>query len=255
MEKPITPQSLKEIRSEIDAVDRAMLELLERRFAAIRLIKQWKEQRGEEAISPIRPAREAEILRRLERLRGDAVPAELMVRLWRAMMAAATAAQAKVTIHMSGVIGGDGALRDLVREHFTGLALEEHGSIEDTIRATAQKPADVGVVEPQSDWIVPVLQERQLKVIGMLPVLSHVRMPPKLLLLGQAKAEPTGEDQTLIALAAGTEAPSAALWSATAGDFRCVAFAGFLDETSAIVKKAGRAIILGHCPSPLEARR
>lgn len=254
MEKPITAQTLKEIRSEIDAVDRAMLELLERRFSAIRLIKQWKEQRGDEA-SPIRPAREAEILRRLEGLRGDAVPAEFIVRLWRAIMAAATAAQAKVTIHVSDDVGRDVSLRDLVREHFTGLALKEHGSINDSIRAAAARPADIGVVRPQSDWIAPVLLEKQLKVIGMLPVLSKLKAAPKLLLLGQAKAEPTGKDQTLLAFAAGREAPTGALWSAKAGDFRCVAVEGFLDATSDVVKNAGGADILGHCPSPLEARR
>jgi chorismate mutase len=254
MEKPITPSSLKDIRSEIDAVDRAMLELLEKRFAAIRHIKRWKEKRGEEA-SPIRPAREATILRRLEELRGQAVPPELMVRLWRCMMAEATAAQAQVTIHMSKDIGQDNGLRDIVREHFAGLALEEHGSIEDTIRATAARPADVCVVRPQSDWIVPLLQEKRLKVISLLPVLSKSRAAPDLLMLGQVKAEPTEKDQTLIAFAAGGKPPKQALWNVTAGDFRCVAIAGFLDETSEIVKGAGRAVILGQCPSPLEARQ
>jgi chorismate mutase len=254
MEKPITPQSLKEIRNEIDVIDRALLELLERRFAVIRHIKRFKEQRGDEA-SPIRPAREAEILRRLEELRGQAVPPELMVRLWRLLMAAATAAQAKVTIHVSEDIGQGGGLRDLVREHFAGLTLEEHVSIRDAIRATAARPADLCVIRPQADWIVPLLQEKQLKVIGMLPVLSKPREAPELLMLGQVKAEPTGKDQTLIAFAAGGETPRDALWSAEAGGFRCVAMAGFLDETSEIVKNAERAVILGQYPSPLEARQ
>src|SRR5687768_3833813 len=158
MEKPITPTSLKEIRSEIDAIDRALLELLERRFAAIGLIKRWKDERGAEASSPIRPAREAEILRRLERLRGEAVTPELMVRLWRGIMAAATAAQADVTIHVSREIGGNAGLRDLVREHFAGLTVEEHGDIEQAIRAAAAKPADIAAVPTNSDWVAPVVK-------------------------------------------------------------------------------------------------
>ena len=255
MEKPITAASLQEIRSEIDAVDRAMLELLERRFAAIHRIKQWKAQRGEGSFSPIRPAREAEILRRLESLRGEAVPAELMVRLWRCMMAAATAAQAQVTIHVSEDIGREGALRDLVREHFAGLALKEHDGIESTIRASTEQPGDITVVRPESNWIAPVLQQKQLKVIGVLPVLSRIRARPALLMLGQVKAEPTGDDQTLIALAAHHETPGDILWSAAAGDFRCIALEGFLDPTSRVLKSSGYAAILGHCPSPLEAGR
>jgi len=255
MEKPIIPQSLKDIRSEIDAVDRAMLELLERRFAAIRLIKAWKEQRGSEATSPIRPAREAEILRRLESFRNDVVPPDLMVRLWRCMMAAATAVQAQVTIHMSEEIERDGQLRDLVREHFAGLALREHGRIDDMVRASAAKPADIAVVRPQSDWITPLLRQKQLRVIGLLPFLSKHREAPKLLMLGQVKAEPTGQDQTLLALDPGREAPQGTLWSAAAGDYRCIAVEGFLDETSGILKGAGQAAILGQCPSPLEIPR
>lgn len=255
MEKPITPTSLKEIRSEIDAIDRALLELLERRFAAIGLIKRWKEERGAEASSPIRPAREAEILRRLERLRGEAVPPELMVRLWRGIMAAATAAQADVTIHVSGEIGGNAGLRDLVREHFAGLTVEEHDGIEQAIRAAAAKPADIAAVSTDSDWVAPVVKQKRLKVIGMLPLLAKPKAVPRLLMLGQVKAEPTGQDQTLIALPPGGEAPAGALWIAAAGDFRCIALSGFLDETSPVLKDAGHAAILGQCPSPLEVHR
>ena len=255
MEKPITPTSLKEIRSEIDAIDRALLELLERRFAAIGLIKRWKEERGDEASSPIRPAREAEILRRLERLRGEAVPPELMVRLWRSIMAAAIAAQAEVTIHVSGEIGRDAGLRDLVREHFAGLTLKEHGGIEDAIRASAAKPADIAAVRTESEWVAPVVKQKRLKVIGMLPLLAKPREAPRLLMLGQVKAEPTGQDQTLIALPPGARPPAGALWSAAAGNFRCIALNGFHDEMSAVLKDAGHAAILGQCPSPLEAHR
>jgi chorismate mutase / prephenate dehydratase len=255
MEKPITRPSLKEIRSEIDAIDRALLELLEKRFAAIASIKRWKEERGSEASSPIRPAREAEILRRLERLRGEAVPPELMVRLWRGIMAAATAAQAEVTIHVSGDIGSDAGLRDLVREHFAGLTFKEHDGIERAIRASAAKPADITAVRTESDWVAAAVKQKPLKVIGMLPLLAKPRAAPRLLMLGQVKAEPTGQDQTLIALPPGGKVPAEALWSAAAGDFRCIALNGFLDERSPILQGANHATILGQCPAPLEVHR
>jgi chorismate mutase len=259
MEKPITPLSLKELRSDIDALDRAMLELLEKRFAAIGLIRQWKQQRGDKASSPIRPAREAEILRRLEGLRGETVPPELMVRLWRSIMAAATAAQANVTIHASEESARDQTLRDLIRDHFAGLPVKQHASAREAVAACGANALDIAIVRTESEWIAPILQHEGLKVIGMLPILWNAKQAPKLLMLGQVEGEPTGDDETLVALKLAHEAPAGALWSANAGDWRCIALPGFLDEMSrelvAIRESAGDARLLGHCPSPLKVRR
>src|SRR5688572_4962663 len=116
MEKPVTPPKLEHIRREIDDVDRAMLELLERRFAAIEAIKAVKGKDSE--LSPVRPAREAEILRRLYRLRQGSVPVHLMVRLWRSIISAATSAQADITVHITEDIDTADHWRDMVREHF-----------------------------------------------------------------------------------------------------------------------------------------
>src|SRR5688500_13964908 len=107
MEKPVTSPSLEHIRREIDDVDRAILELLERRFAAIEAIKTIKWRDSEHARTPMRPAREAEILRRLYRLRQSSVPVQLMVRLWRSIISAATSAQANVAVHIAEDIDTD----------------------------------------------------------------------------------------------------------------------------------------------------
>ena len=63
--------ALDRIREEIDAIDDAMLALLAKRFAAVEEVKRIKAASGAIAQSPIRPAREAAILRRLVLAKPD----------------------------------------------------------------------------------------------------------------------------------------------------------------------------------------
>jgi chorismate mutase len=254
MEKPVTETNLEKIRSEIDAVDEAMLRLLERRFAAIEIIKAAKKHMPGPA-SPMRPAREAEIVRRLLGLKKRAVPSQLVVRLWRGMISAATGLQADVRVHMAEE---SQELRDLVRDHFLGLQFEQHAQVRDAIEETRMRASDVAVVRASSNWILPVLQGRDLSVIGTLPLLAPRHEAPLLLILGHAKAEPSQDDETLVTIPAGKELPVGTLWSVQAGPYSCVSFSGFLDETSAEILQLKGTVsdvtIVGRCPSPLEAR-
>ena len=257
MEKPVTPSSLEQIRSEIDAVDRAMLELLERRFAAIEAIKAVKQQNSARAASPMRPAREAEILRRLIRLKHGSVPAHLMVRLWRSIFSAATSIQANVTVHVAEEVDIDPQLRDMVRDYFAGLLpMRRQPDAREVIEGLSVRASDVGVVRTNSDWIAPLLQHRGLKVIGVLPFTGLRKRMPALLMLGQVKAEPSGDDETLVAVVPGGNLSATPLWEATAGDYRCLSLQGFFDEKSPeFVRLKGRgedAVIVGRCPCPLE---
>ena len=84
--------ALDRIREEIDDIDDAMLALLAKRFAAVeRKCARSRPASGAIVQSPIRPAREAAILRRLVDAKPDTVPAELRIRLWRAIISASTA--------------------------------------------------------------------------------------------------------------------------------------------------------------------
>ena len=110
MSRARTTPSLEEIRRDIDAVDAQLLALLERRFEAIDRIRAAKASAGEDGGSPMRPGREAVILRRLESLRRGHLPQALMVRLWRSIMSAATAAQANTTVYLSPAVMADPGL-------------------------------------------------------------------------------------------------------------------------------------------------
>jgi chorismate mutase/prephenate dehydratase len=255
MEKPVTHFSLEQIRKEIDHIDQAMLELLERRFAAIEAIKAVKKHDNTKATSPLRPAREAKILRRLIGLRRGPVPAQLMVRLWRSIISTATHAQAHITVHISGETAADHRLRDLVRDHFAPLAVRPQGDVRDVIGKVKANVLDIGVVETAAPWVEPLLEGDAVKVMGVLPVIGLREQRPDLLILGQATAEPSGDDETLLAVRSTQRPPENFLWEAKAGDYRCVSVRGFLRERSPefLQLKKLDAKIIGQCPCPLEA--
>jgi hypothetical protein len=118
--------------------------------------------------------------------------------------------------------------------------------------------SDIGVVRTESDWIAPLVESKGLRVMGMLPFVAPRNQPPAMLILGRAKAEPSGDDETLIGLAAESIVPEQQLWQAKAGNYKCASLPGFLDEKSPEVvrlKASGQdVLILGRCPCPLETR-
>src|SRR5215216_7707086 len=116
MEKPVLTLNLEGLRREIDAADQALLEQLERRFSAVERVKAVQQESAKEARQPMRPAREAQILRQLLARNQGLVPASLLVRLWRSIISSATSLQAKVTVHIGREIDDDHELRDLVRD-------------------------------------------------------------------------------------------------------------------------------------------
>ena len=87
-------------------------------LASVEQVRLAKSRSGDMAHSPIRPAREAYILRRLIREADGRVPPALCVRLWRALIATATLQQAKVGIHMTGALFADAGARTLISRAF-----------------------------------------------------------------------------------------------------------------------------------------
>lgn len=251
MEKPVSPLTLEGLRREIDAADRALLEQLERRFSAVERVKAVKQESVKEAQQPMRPAREAQILRQLLAQNQGLIPASLLVRLWRSIISSATSLQAKVTVHIGKEIEGDHGLRDLVRDHFPGLSLSVSTNDADAVGRLAVSPVDVAAVRAEGDWIGPVIKmlRHGIHVMSVLPLLAPYSRPPRLIILGRAAAEPSGKDQTLVALAGESqEAIKGAIWTLPAGAYRLAGLEGFLDEKSAV--PAG-AFMLGRCPQSL----
>src|SRR5438046_4624687 len=107
--------SLADLRRDIDRIDQAMHGLLMERGEIIdRLIAAKQTQ---ETGSAFRPAREAEMMRRLvERHRGI-LPLDTVESIWRVIISTFTYVQAPFSIH-ADLSAGESAMRDSARFHF-----------------------------------------------------------------------------------------------------------------------------------------
>src|SRR5262244_2655815 len=114
-QSPPAPPSLAELRKEIDAIDEGMHRLLMQRGDIIdRLIRVKQTQ---EVGSAFRPAREADMMRRLvERHRGI-LPLDTVESIWRVIISTFTYVQAPYSVH-ADLSAGDAAMRDSARFHF-----------------------------------------------------------------------------------------------------------------------------------------
>src|SRR5262245_56213674 len=93
---PPADKSLDSLRREIDSIDEAMHDLLMRRALLGNRIRQAKGSGGEAPI--YRPGREAAILRRLIARHSGPLPAAVVVRVWREIIAALTALQGPLSV-------------------------------------------------------------------------------------------------------------------------------------------------------------
>src|SRR3974390_946727 len=112
---PPAPPSLAELRLEIDRIDEGVHQLLMQRGDIIdRLIKVKQTQ---EVGSAFRPAREADMMRRLvERHRGI-LPLDTVESIWRVIISTFTYVQAPFAVH-ADVSVSEPAMRDSARFHF-----------------------------------------------------------------------------------------------------------------------------------------
>jgi chorismate mutase len=251
-----TSPSLDDIRREIDSLDGELLNLLERRFAAIEKIKAAKLLAGEDGRSPMRPGREAVVLRRLERLRRGPLTQALMVRLWRSIMSAATLAQVPTTVHVSRAVMAEPRLISGVVEHYPGLEVRVGEDIA-TAAAVAGSRSDIAVFPCVGSWMEALAGGAMggAKVIGCLPLIGSRDRPPDLLIFGHAPVDATGEDSTVVLREGSEIAPRLKLqWSVRFGDWTALCLNGCLEPGDEIL--TGCPIhVAGHYPSPIEPRK
>jgi chorismate mutase len=122
------PPNLTDLRDEIDALDDALLEILERRMAA-RL-------KGDDGLLKLRPKREGAIVARLA---GKATIASeaLIAHVWRELMAHSRQSQAKMEVRLYAPTAAV-ALREAARERFGRVTpIVEAGSPAEALSAAA----------------------------------------------------------------------------------------------------------------------
>jgi chorismate mutase len=255
------PQSLEDIRREIDRIDDAMLKLVGERLAMIDRVRAFKHGAGSARGSPMRPAREAAILKRL--IAGDTIPAELCFKLWRALISAATQRQAAVRVHGPTGLFTSASAHLLVQEHFGSANLVGHPGEAMTLQAVAGQPGDVAAVATDGPWMGPFLAglAGKAQVIGCLPFLAREALP-RILILGHAAAEPTGADETLVVTDG--QLPRdfipAPKWQLRSDGKRLASLPGFLSDhtmpLAALVRSNSKLAltVIGRYPSPIEVR-
>ena len=102
-----TPEkALADVRKEIDAIDDAMQDLLQKRTELVVEVAEAKARAasaaGKGSFVAFRPGREAEVIRRLAERHKGALPLRVLIRLWREIMAAMTRIQGPFRVDVFG---------------------------------------------------------------------------------------------------------------------------------------------------------
>jgi len=177
MSKPRTEQpSLAYLRAEIDRIDETMHRLLMERGEIIESLIAVK--RTEESGSAFRPAREAEMMRRLvERHRG-LLPLDTAESIWRVIIATFTYVQAPFAVH-ADLSAGDAHMRDSARFHFGfTVPFVPHLGAASVVEAVSESKGDLGLVPAfaaagGSAWWAALEFTSAPKIIARLPFVER----------------------------------------------------------------------------------
>lgn len=189
------------LRSELDRVDDALHDALMRRAELVAQVAAL----GAKGKVPLRPGREASIIRRLlARNRGPLRPA-MLVRIWREIISGSTLQQRALLVAVN-----DKALAPMAGAHFGLLTtVREIDGADAALRLVETGEANVAVLRWPGIWWSALLDGRAatLHVVARLPFWGQVDGIEAMVLTGAA-ADPSGDDRTLLG---GTAAPDAFL--------------------------------------------
>jgi len=186
-----SPPPLAELRAKIDRIDEEMHRLLMQRGEIIdRLIRV---KRTEESGSAFRPAREADMMRRLvERHRGI-LPLDTAESILRVIIATFTFVQAPFRVH-ADLSAGEAAMRDTERFHFGfTVPLVPHMGAAGVVAEVGKSKGDLGLVSataPGSAWWSALEGDDAPKIIARLPFIERGDHPAGLPVFAIARPHP-----------------------------------------------------------------
>jgi chorismate mutase-like protein len=226
-------RSLNALRREIDAIDRAIHELLMDRADVAARIRRLKSKAG----VMLRPGREAEIIRGLLGRHRGPLSKQHLVRIWREILAASIGLQGpfSVAVYEPDDEYGFG---DLGRDQF-GLVtpMTVYRSQGQVIDAVVRGNAAVGILplpfrgEKEPWWPHLVSEEADApQIIARLPFAGHGSGRGgalEALVIGRIAFEPTGRDRSYLAIEVEGEISLSSLGPALAGEDLAPAFTAF----------------------------
>ena len=179
--KPPAPPSLAVLREEIDSIDAQVHALLMARGDIIdRLISVKQTQ---EVGSAFRPAREADMMRRLVQRHRGILPIDTVESIWRVIISTFTYVQAPFSVHADLSLG-EPAMRDSARFHF-GFTVPyvAHFSAAAAVEAVAKSKGDLALVSATSSltpWWIELEPQGMPKIIARLPFIERADHPAAL---------------------------------------------------------------------------
>ena len=168
--------SLADLRRDIDRIDASMHALLIERGEIIeRLIAVKKTQ---ESGSAFRPAREADMMRRLVQRHHGSLPLDTVESIWRVIISTFTYVQAPFSAH-ADLSAGDALMRDSARFHFGfTVPLVPHVGAASVVQAVTASTGDLGLVPAfaiagAGPWWTTLEFDNAPKIIARLPFVER----------------------------------------------------------------------------------
>jgi chorismate mutase len=178
-----SPPSLPDLRRDIDRIDADMHALLIERGEIIdQLIAVKKTQ---ESGSAFRPAREAEMMRRLVQRHHGSLPLDTAESIWRVIISTFTYVQAPFSVH-ADLSAGDALMRDSARFHFGfTVPFVPHMGAAAVVEAVTESKGDLGLVPAFATagagaWWTALEFKSAPKIIARLPVVVRADHPAAL---------------------------------------------------------------------------
>src|ERR1700761_4274418 len=179
-QSPPAPPSLQELRKEIDVIDEQVHHLLMARGDIIdRLIAVKQTQ---EVGSAFRPAREADMMRRLVTRHKGILPLDTVESIWRVIISTFTYVQAPFSVH-ADLSAGDASMRDSARFHFGfTVPFVPHMGSASVVEAVTASKGDLGLVPAfaiagAGPWWTALEFDAAPKIIARLPFVERADHP------------------------------------------------------------------------------
>jgi chorismate mutase len=185
------PPTLADLRREIDRIDAAMHRLLMERGEIIDTLIATK--KTADSGSAFRPAREADMMRRLVQRHRGILPLDTAESIWRVIIATFTYVQAPFSLH-ADLSAGEAAMRDSARFHFGfTVPFVAHMGAGGVTAAVAASRGDLGLIHAanaSTAWWSALEGDDAPKIIARLPFVERADHPAGLQVFGIARPNP-----------------------------------------------------------------
>jgi chorismate mutase len=254
---------LQAVRARIDAIDQELLRLLDERASMPAQVAAAKAaEAGGAPGFALRPAREAQMIRRFLGRDPAEASASLVVRVWRELIGDSLSRQGPFQIVAWG--GRSPArIAELARLRFGAAPPLRFASTPEEAMQASRAEGTVAVValETGNAWWARLLAEPSLRVVACLPCLSAWG-PLDALAVAALDPEPSGFDQTLFASDAAADAVIEALSTAglaadllrQAGAMKLFSLAGFVQAEDPRLEAAPGRLkgVIGAAPAAFD---